>query len=519
MEADYAVILDNAVPRPGWVELRGGCSRWAQGLSTDPVESLMTYRPQGSAEILFAATSGVIWDVTVQGAPTISLSSLASDRWQYINFTPAGGTMHLVAVNGQDTGKMYNGSWANFTVTGGLDTADVTNINIHKRRIWLIEANSNNAWFMDTDAIAGPATKFELGALVTKGGNLVAMGTWTIDGGSGPDDYAVFITSEGQTIIYKGTNPADSNAWALVGVFDLPPPIGERCMSQFGSDLLIITLEGVIPISKSLPFDPSGVRSAALTNRIQNAMLTAAQQGRLSFGWESTSFPLQGILLINVPVVENVNQVQFVMNSLTGAWCRFTGWNSNTFELLEKSLYFGDNDGNVNLAYAGAADITEAIQVDIKTAFNYYGDPGRLKVLQLARPFIVASGNFLPTLGADVDFGQADLNSTIAVFGPTGGVWDTAIWDADLWAISSQVNVDWQSVGAIGTAVSLRLKNGYLGGSAEEASLITGSVFDTGVFDTAVFDGAGSFTASGQGIPIFQLNQFQVVLEHGAVIG
>lgn len=517
MPPDYAVILDNTVPKPSWDELRGGCAVWAQGLVSGPIESLMAYRPQSGSEVLFAAGGGDIWDATVQFAPVISLTGLAGNRWQYINFTPAGNVMHLVAVNGQDTGKMYNGSWANFTVTG-VDTANIININIHKRRIWLIEGNSTSAWFLATDAIAGTATEFELGPLITKGGTLVAMGTWTIDGGAGPDDYAIFMTSEGQAIIYKGTDPANTNAWALVGVFDMPPPIGRRCFTKYGSDLLFISLEGVIPLSKALPFDPSGVRSISLTNRIQNAMLDAAQAGRSLFGWQITPFPLQGLLVVNVPITESVSQVQFVMSALTGAWCRFTGWNANCFETFNKSLYFGDNDGNLNLAYAGGADITQPIQMDIKTAFNYYDSPGRIKVMQLARPFIVAGGRVTPTLGADVDFGEADLASTITVFGPTGGVWDDAIWDTDLWSTNRQTNVEWQSVGALGTAISLRIKCGFLGGSQVEADLITNSVFDTGTFDTAVFDGAGIFTASGQGIPVFQLNQFQVVLEHGAVV-
>jgi hypothetical protein len=518
MPPDYAVILDNAVAKPGWDELRGGCAVWVQGLSDGPVETVMTYRPQASAEIMFASTGNTVWDISIQGAPTISLAGISNDRWQYINFTPAGNIAHLIAVNGSDIGKMYNGSWANFTVAG-ISTASIININIHKRRIWLIEANSTNAWYLATDAIAGTATKFELGSLITKGGTLVAMGTWTIDGGSGPDDYAAFITSEGQTIIYKGTDPNNANAWALVGVFNLPPPIGTRCFMPYGSDLLLISYEGVIPLSKALPFDPSGIRSIALTNRIQQAMLNASQAGRTLFGWQMQSFPLQGLLMMNVPVEESVTQVQFVMYALTGAWSRFTGWNANCFELFNKSLYFGDNNGNVNLAYAGGADIVNPINLDIKTAFNYYDSPGRIKVMQLARPFIVAGGSISPTLGVDVDFGEADLSSPIALFGPNGGVWDTAIWDADLWATTSRVNVDWQSVGAIGTAISLRMKCSFLGASNAEAALITGSVFDTGTFDSAVFDGAGVFTASGQGIPVFQLNQFQVVLEHGAVIG
>jgi hypothetical protein len=43
------------------------------------------------------------------------------------------------------------------------------------------------------------------------------------------DDYAAFITSEGQVAVYSGADPASSTTWSLVGVFDIGAPIGRRC--------------------------------------------------------------------------------------------------------------------------------------------------------------------------------------------------------------------------------------------------------------------------------------------------
>jgi hypothetical protein len=42
--------------------------------------------------------------------------------------------------------------------------------------------------------------------------------------------------------------------------------------TKIGSDVGIITQQGVIPLSRALPFDPSAQRSSAITARIQNAM-------------------------------------------------------------------------------------------------------------------------------------------------------------------------------------------------------------------------------------------------------
>lgn len=515
MEPDYAVVLDNAVPRPAYVEIRGGSSTWVSGLGGD-VETLMVFRPANSAEEMFAFALGQLFDVSDFAAPTVVDTGFANARWQYENFTPANGTTHLIAVNGADNGLIYDGTtWEEPDITG-IDPSDLINIAIHKRRIWFIEKDSTNAWYLATDAISGTLTKFELGSLFSRGSYLVAMGIWTVDGGNGPDDLAVFVSNKGQVVIFKGTDPNNANAWFHVGTFNLPPPLGRRCFLSYGSDLLYISMEGLLPISKALPFDPSGVRSVALTNRIQNAMLQAAQTGREMFGWEAQTFPLQSLLIMNVPVVEGGAYVQFVMNTLTGAWCRFTGWNANCFEIYNESLFFGDTIGSVLIGYTGRADVDSPIAMDMKTAFNYYEDPGRMKTMQMCKPFIVAGGSVSPTIGVDVDFGDNDFNAVLSLYQETAAVWDgaTSLWDSSSWFGGEQGNIlnDWQTIGAIGTAISLRLKINL-------APASFASLFDSGLFDEAVFDGGEDYDASGQDLPLLRINNFQVVLEHGNPVG
>lgn len=516
MDPKYAVVLDNIVPRPGYVEFRGGYNAWAQGLGA-PVESLMTYRPSNLPQRMFAAAGTEIWEVSANGIYSIAASGLSSARFQYINFTPAGSNNYLYAVNGTNNPLLFDGTtWTNPVITGVTPSTLIT-VNVHKRRIWFIQDNSTDAYYLDTDAIQGAATVFPLGPFMTKGGTLLAMGTWTVDGGNGPDDLAVFITTQGQTIIYKGTNPSDENAWALVGVFNMPPAISNRCFGSVGSDLLIITLEGLLPASKALPFDPSGVRSVALTNRIQNAMLLAAQNGQNLFGWQVMTFPKQSLLILNVPIIENNTQVQFVMNSITGAWCRFTGWNANCFVTFNDSLFFGDNDGNVNLAYAGALDLVAPIQSIVKCAFNAFEDPGRNKYMNFCRPMLVADGSLVPALGVDVDFGESALTAPVIVLSPSGAVWDSGVWDFGLWASSAVTVTNWLSVGAIGTFLAVKMAIN-LQGSVTSSTAASQSVFDTGVFDTMLFDGNGVVTQSGTGVPLLQINAFEAIMEFGGAI-
>jgi hypothetical protein len=525
MDSRYAVVLDNWVPRPGYIEIRGGYNNWAQGLSSSPVETLMTYRPQTSGEqALFAATGNSIWDVTQYGMPVEVLTGLLNARWQYINFTPAGAPTRLCMVNGQDSYTTWDGtSWTNPTITG-VDTTTLINIFNFKRRIWFIQENSMSAWFLDTDAIQGPATEFPLGSFCNKGGYLVAMGSWTLDGGNGPDDYAAFITSRGQIVIYRGTDPTSDALFIQVGVFNIPPPISRRCLARVGSDLYIITIEGLLPISQSLPFDPAASRSQALTMRIQNAMLQAAQNGLNLFGWQCLTFPQQSLLVMNVPVIENNTQYQYVMNTIGGPWTRFTGWNANCFEIFNESLYFGDNDGNVALAYTGPLDLISPINFDMQCAFNYFEQPSRVKNMTMVRPFLFADSTFTPTISINVDFGTDAQAAPVTVLETLGGIWDESVWgpaseDVAIWSSSAVAFAFWQSAQALGTALSVRMQVNLAGaGSSINANTIIQSVFDTGVFDTMVFDGNGSVTASGEDIPMLQVNAFQAMVAYGSPV-
>jgi len=517
MEPKYAASMINWVPRTGWLELRGGYNAWAQGFTTSPVNSLMQYRPPLASPQLFAASGTEIWDVSIYGVPTLAASGFGGDKFQYINFTPALGANYLLAVNGLNSNvQSWNGTiWAENVITG---TSDIFfNIHAFKRRVWLIPNNSTKVYFLTTDAVQGAATALDLGSFMTRGGSVLAMGSWTLDGGNGPDDTAIFVTTEGQIIQYKGTDPTNANMWALVGTFDLADPIGSRCLCKYGSDLFVITVQGILPISQVLSFDPAASRSVAVTNRIQNLLMTDAQSYSGNFGWQLISFPQQGLLILNVPQVESNTQIQRVQNALTGAWTAFEGWNANCFELFNESLYFGDNNGNVNLAYAGALDLVEPILYDVKCAFNYFEQPGRLKHAKMIRPFLVADGTLTPSIQIDVDFEDSSPSAPVTILTPSGALWDVSLWDASEWSTGLVTVLNWQSCAALGTALAVRMVVNLAGGGTA-SEVAQSSVFDTAVFDTAVFDGNGATLRSGEGLATLRLNMFEIALEFGGPI-
>lgn len=512
MDPKRAPILDNWIPRPGYVEIRGGYAPFSSTLGTSPVETLMVYRSP-TDEKLFAASSSKIYDVSSGIDPgTVAVSSLTNARWQYVNFTPGGGTNVIQCVNGADQLQQYNGTaWSVPVITGlpGGSSAGIININAQKRRLWYIMKNSSVAAFMATDATSGAvAGTLDLGALWGKGGYLVGMGAWTIDGGSGPQDYALFISSRGQVTIYSGVDPTDSTDWHLVGTFDISPPIGRRCMTRLGSDVAIITQQGLIPISQALPFDPSADRSVALTARIQNAMAVAALNGVDLFGWQFISYPSQQLGFLNVPLSENSQSCQFVINALTGGWCRFTGWNANCFEIYNNNLYWGGNEGQINQGYVGGQDWTASIDADMQCAYNWLDDPGRTKRMTMIQPLMTIGGTVTPTLAIDVDFEASNISAPIVTLGGTV-LWDTAVWDAAVWPTSTINFKQWLSVNAIGHAMAIRMKVNI--NTQPDESLI--GEFDVGLFDFSLFD--NFFSTS---IPILRVNVFNSISESGGSI-
>jgi len=458
MAATDAVYLTNWFHGTTDVMVRGGHTHWATGLP-DQVESLLVYAG-GASNKLFAASGSGIYDVTAGGAVgAAAVSSLTNVRIQYQNVSTAGGDF-MLCVNGANKLRGYNGStwWVDgdgaHDITG-LDTAGVIQINLFKNRIWFVQNNSLTPYYLGTSSIAGAAVAFPLQGIAQMGGYVVAMGTWTIDAGSGVDDLAVFVTNKGEIIVYKGTDPASASTWALVGVWRLGAPVGRRCLFKYAGDLLVISQDGLLPLSSALQSSRINPK-VALTDKIQFAVSTAVTSYGDNFGWQTFYYPKNNQLYLNVPVLEGSTQQQYVMNTITKNWCNFEGWNANCWELYEDQPYFG-GDTFVGLAYNGNSDNGDNIDFDGKQAFNYFGSRGLLKRWTMMRPIIQSSG--IPSLLANinVDFEEAFPTSAISYTPQQYGVWDVSTWDTAIWTGGLSISKSWKGVNGVGYCAAVRL--------------------------------------------------------------
>lgn len=461
MKPGDAVKLTNIFPTTSDVQLRKGSAVFTTGAAAQ-VETLASYKPTSGSSTLWAFAGASIFNSTTPGAlPAASVTGLSNARWQTTNCTTAGGSF-LLCVNGVDKMELYDGStWTAIDTLStpaitGVATTLLMNVNIFKGRVFYIEKNSFRVWYSAPGAFAGALTLLDLSPIFKKGGSLVAMGSWSLDGGDGSDDLAVFVSTEGEVAVYQGIDPSSATSWAIVGMYSIGAPIGTRCIQKYKGDLVFITLEGLVPASKAL-IDEESTHAIALSDRIGGAVTDAAALYNTNFGWEVTQFPLGNMLVMNVPISGTAMQQQYVMNTTTGAWCNFTGWAANCFVVHNKNLYFGTN-GGVNQGWTGTSDLGAIVTGELIGAFDYFRNRDGLKEMTLIRPVIGWDSNPATFfLGVDVDFVSNSPTNQIALSGTTGAVWDTDLWDVGVWGGDVVLNKTWYFAAGIGYAIAPHL--------------------------------------------------------------
>jgi len=331
------------------------------------------------------------------------------------------------------------------------------------------------------------------------------MATWTRDGGSGADDYAVFVSSRGQVAVYQGTDPSSANTWALVGVFDVPTPLGRRCFHRYGGDLLLVTLEGVFPLSQLLSVDQSQAERVAITERISSAFNDAAASYGSLWGWEACVFAAGTRLFVNIPTEENASAKQYVMNTLTGAWCEYDNHEANCWAVYNDQIYFGGMDGRVYRANTGRADVSTAITAIGQTAYAAHGI-ANVKRFSLLKPLVTATGSNRPALGISLDFSETEtLSSPPASQSGTQALWDTATWDVSSWENTvAEVN-DWANIVGIGAFGSIKFR-------AQTGVQVGGSSWGVSAW------GSGAWGSDGTSDETMRINGFLVTYEAGGVL-
>lgn len=491
-QAPGAAMLDNWFPTPQSTRLRRGMVRKATLPSGNPVQSMFTYT-NGVTEQLFASDGTGIWDVSVvQNAYSQIISpspgyiigpeagyaigwasvdgadsvwTATNGNWSTVQYSTAGGSF-LIGVNGVDDGFLYDGTdWVSLGVTfpspSTLDSSDLIFTWAYNSRIYFIEKNTLNVWYLPADQIGGELTLLPLGGIFNRGGNLLFGQSWSLSSGGdgGLSEQCVFVTTEGEVAVYRGLSPDADQGWERVGVYRVGKPLGRTAWIKAGGDLVIATSIGFIPLSKAIDTDYAALGLIAVSNPITDQWREAVQNRGVD-GWTCHLWAEGSMTIIGTPTPDDLRPLTLVVNADSGAWGRFTNWQPMCMETFTGRLIMGSVQGRMQEAWVGGSDEGQPYTATALPLFYDSGTPFQRKIARNAKVTIRSSYPVNPSVTAKFDWDMNMPPAPSAPLIPIGNEWDNGIWDESIWnaepgAFLWQNNV---SVGGSGYAASVAVQ-------------------------------------------------------------
>lgn len=492
MTPEFASVMTNMFPYADRVEVRPGYATLVTASSitmanTDEGFRRIMVHVGGGTETVLAAfyysedVAGVartrvrIYTVAADGtlATSLEVVTLASTDGitafgEWCLFTSAAGITYLIQTATTrnaastvftNTPKAFDGTnWTSPAITG---LPEVTmGVHSSRNRLWFYNGHALtvaekplSAYYLPTGAIAGAATEFNLGPFANKGGRIVSVRTWTPDNGDGgTDDLTVFVTDQGQVLVYAGTDPSSASTWSLVGVFDVGKLASWRTSyitgvvmgfvmhdafaMKYGTDVLILTQDGVTSLERIVrgSTNPDEYQLSAnirpLLATAAGAWITTNATNNLA-SWRANYLPVLQHLFVVVPTgVLSANSKiswlseMYVMNSATGAWCKYESFQGIDAITARSMLLVIDGaytikkfDGSATADVAGATAIT----FECRQAYNYMNSPVN-KLATLMQPMLRTTGNFTLTVEADADFSANDISTYTSYTSGTANV-------------------------------------------------------------------------------------------------
>lgn len=480
-----ARVLDNFICTATSIRARGGFSKHATVATAAPVVSMFTYR-SGSTEKFFAASSSAVYDISAPASttviPTAAFSGQTSGYYSTVQYGTAGGDF-LYAVNGTDAAMLFNGTtWTQVTGVSspaitGVATSSLAQVWSFASRIWFVEKNTLSAWYLPPDAVGGAATKFSLAGVFQRGGALVFGAAWSLDAGDGLDDKCIFVSDQGEVVVYQGSDPANASTWSKVGNYEISPPLGRNAYMQAGGDLLIATELGLVPISEAVRRDVAALSVGAVSRRIETYWQGRAGLYSATLPWEIKKWPSEGIMAVTQPEVTSTGGSMLVANLQTGAWSRFTGTDARCMGYFAGTLYFGNTTGAVFRMQSGGLDDTMPYTSVYLGQHESLGAQAREKTMLQMRPVFLSGSPIQPQLTVQVNHSES-LSSppNAAVYSATAG-WDVSHWDVGLWdeAVGATVSAEdsrWVSIGRTGYVMAPELQLTFGGAALPDARLV-----------------------------------------------
>lgn len=455
MDPKYALDMLNVFPELGALKVRWGYVEHVTGM-TDNGKTLMVFNNQDGTSKLFCATDDGIFDVTASTASPSNVKALTEGEMVWTQFANIAGQW-LIACNGVDAPVIYDGTtWTSFSnvasptnpgelETGTLTVANIAYVHVHKNRLWFIEKDTLSAWYLPLNAVSGTPVEFPLGGIFTKGGQLNALFSLTMDSGIGSDDVLVFQSTKGEVGGYIGANPADAADWRIIARYFIGAPLGKKTNVQLNGDILLLTEFGVVSLLDVVNgLYRLGAEASTASAKISRTISNIVRDGAGAPLWEIFNSPVYQYVIISVPenIALGIPAKQLVMNSVTGAWTKFDLPALTLYE-FGQNIFFTDLSGRVHkyggntndeitLAGTGAVSIISGFQ----QAYSFFEQPTVKKHFKMVKPIFQASNEPQVVMKVLTDYlpgGVNSVNTPGAAAVPPVNSWDSTQWDEGQW--------------------------------------------------------------------------------------
>jgi len=483
-----ANVIDNWFCTQKGLRLRGGTERWAT--LPDPVEIVRSGLEyvSGANQRMFAATNTRLFDVSFADSPVLQtgVGTITNGNFSGSQLANAGGDWLLACNDVGDYVRRFNGTiWEYMdpsyvgtpsritaiapSPTAVFDGHGLTYVWKYRNRLFFIQGGTMNAYCLPVNAVGGQLIYIPLSGAAKRGGSLLFGASWSIDAGDGIDDKCVFVTDQGEVLVFTGTDPTTSTNWRQEGRYDISKPLGKNGHQQLGGDVLIATVDGIVPLSSAMQKDVSALSLAAITYNIEPMWMRELKTKDVH-PWTIVKWDEGDALMVNFPGGATYNtQTVGVSNLHTGAWSRYTGWDAMCFMRLRGNLFFGTQTGTIQqVESTGLDDASWDVGLGRNTGNTYackmiggwemfQVPPNQVTWFQARAAFFSSAREpFEPQLAATTDYEfrvPAPPNA-----GPDPGlldVWDQGLWDTALWdqgavGIAPVKNTMWVSIGETG---------------------------------------------------------------------
>jgi hypothetical protein len=303
-----------------------------------------------------------------------------------------------------------------------------------------------------------------------KGGYLSGLFTWSLDGGSGLDDYLVGVSRAGDVLVYRGADP-EAVDWGSVGAWFIGQiPRSRRNVTIHGSEMYILSSYGITSLRDLLQGSVANENRNSPSAKINRFLRADVEKGSDRYDWQLVNYPGDGFLQVVTPAPSNTPFLQYCQNTSTKAWGFWENVPMLCGETWNGDYYMGGRDGIVYI-YDGVYDGTTldgelGNPIGFRTLTSFQApnqDFASYKRCGLIRTNGVLSGKLSLTVKAVFDY---NVGVSIPVPPPApsnSGVslWDSAVWD----------NAKWDNFGINGVSYIA----GTLGGGRVMAIGMTGS--------------------------------------------